>query len=164
MDAAIEAAIIGGFIGAVVGGGISCYLSRQTIKASFGLVHLQERNRAAAQFRNVFLGATLYLRDNIRIKGTGTSNKINEFLGTLIFMHMEALTSFESFLNASERKRIRLAWDEYCHPKGISQDPNEKRDFRFNDYMIIEESEGANKAKEVALQKIYKILEIADFR
>jgi hypothetical protein len=59
---------------------------------------------------------------------------------------------------------MRYAWDEYCHPKGIPQDPNEKRVFKFNDYIGIEESEGSDKAKEIALQKIYKILEVANFR
>ncbi len=160
--------VLAGFGGAALG---ACFayktgmkLIQKTHKNAIDLMQRQKFNEAASQFRNAFLGAILYLRDNIRIEGTGTSDKINEFLGTLIFMHMEALTSFESFLDATERKRMHCVWDEYCHPKGIPQDPNEKIDFRFNDYRIIEEAEGAEKAKEVALQKIYKMLKFADFR
>ena len=153
------ALIAGGFtiIGVLLGAWIG-------YRNSLKLHSIVEFNKAAAQFRNVFLGAILYLRDDIRIKGTGTSNKINEFLRTLIFKHMKALARFEPFLDTSQRKRMRHAWNEYCHPKGIPQDPNEKRGFRFNDYIGIEESEGADKAKEIALQKIYKILEIANFQ
>lgn len=164
MDVAIEAAIIGGFVGAVVGGGIACYLSRRAIKASFDLVRLQERNRAAAQFRNAFLGTILYLRDGVRIKGTGTSDKTSEFLRTLMFRHMKAITRFEPSLSTRERERMYRAWDEYCHPKSPPQDPDEKRDFRFNDYIGIEDAEGAAKAKEVALQKISKILKLGEHK
>lgn len=146
-----------GIIGAFFGAWFSHFFSeRRRRKEDF--------NKAAAQFRNAFLGTILYLRDNIRIKGTGTSDKTSEFLRTAIFRHAKALARFELFLNARERKRIYCAWDEYCHPKGIPQDPNEKRDFRFRDYQSIEESEGPKEAKNMALQKIYKILELADVR
>ena len=145
--------IIGVLLGALVG-----------YRSSLKLHSIVEFNKAAARFRNAFLGAILYLRDDIRIKGTGTSNKINEFLGTLIFKHMKALACFEPFLNVKDRKRIHRAWNEYCHPKGIPQGPNKKRDFRFIDYREIEESEGMDKAKERALQKIRKILKFANFK
>lgn len=153
------ALIAGGFtiIGALIGAWIGY---RNALKVH----NIAEFNKAAAQFQNAFLGTILFLKDNVRIKGTGTSNKINEFLGTLIFRHMEALTRFEPFLTVKERKRIRCAWDEYCHPNSIPQDLNEKRDFRFNDYMSIEETKGTDKAKKVALEKIYKILKVADFK
>lgn len=162
------ATVFAGFGGAALG---ACFayktgmkLVQTTHKNDIALMQKQGFNEAAAQFRNAFLGTILFLRDNIRIKGTGTSNKINEFLGTLIFTHMEALARFEPFLSANDRKRMSRVWDEYCHPKDIPQNPNEKGDFRFNDYMSIEDTEGTNKAKEIALQKIHKILELADVR
>jgi len=153
------AIIAGGFtiIGALLGAGIGY---RNALK----LHNIVEFNNAAAQFRNVFLGEILFLRDNIRIEGVYPSNKINEVLGGAIFNHMKALVQFEPFLNAAERKRLCGVWNDYCYPKGRPQDPNEQIDFRFNDYRGIEDSEGTNKAKEVALQKIYKILEIANVR
>jgi len=153
------AIIAGGFtiLGALIGGWIGY---RNALK----IHNISEFNKAASQFKNAFLGTILFLGDNIRIKGTGTSNRINEFLRTLIFKHMKALARFEPFLNARERKRIRHTWNEYCHPNGIPQDPNEKRNFRFNDYIGIEESEGTDKAKKIALQKIHKILKVANFK
>jgi len=162
------ATVIAGFGGAALGACFAYKTGMKLVKIThendIDLMQKQGFNEAAAKFRNAFLGTILFLRDNIRIEDTGTSNKINEFLGTLIFRHMEALAIFEPFLNITERERIHRAWDEYCHPKGIPQDQNEKRDFMFNDYMNIENSEGTNKAKEIALKKINKILDLADIR
>ncbi|MCK4828210.1 hypothetical protein KA005_71430 [bacterium] len=153
------ALIAGGFtiIGALIGGWIG-------YRNALRLHNITEFNKAAADFRNAFLPLTTFLKYNANIGGLGSSNNLREILRTGYLCHLKALEIFKSYLSATDRAAINNAWDEYCHPKGIPQNPNEKRDFRFDGYMGIEESEGADKAKEVALQKIYKILKVADFK
>ena len=68
---------------------------------------------------------------------------------------------FEPFLGIRDRRRIYHAWEQYCHPRGIPKNENEKRNFKFNDYASIEDEKGKNEAKEVALKKIDKILSFA---
>lgn len=167
--ATICAAIFGAIVSAILTGSVTYFFStrlmRQSHKNTIGVFKRQEFNKAAAQFRNAFLGEILYLRDNVKINGVGSSIRINEFLNTAaISKHMQALVQFEPFLNAKERERMYRAWDEYCHIEGTPQDQNEKRDFRFNDYMNIEYSKGREEAKNIALQNINKILEVAGFK
>jgi len=71
-----------------------------------------------------------------------------------IARHLNAYEIFKGHLSARERRGIEKAWDEYCYPDGTPEDPNERRDFMFNDYMGIEESQGVNEAKKIALEKI----------
>ena len=167
MDPTI-ATILGTILGACLAGPITFHYSkrliRQSHKNTIEVFKRQEFNKAAAQFRNAFLGETLYLRDNVRIKGVGTSTRTNEVLNTAIFKHMKALVRFEPFLSVKEREVMYRAWDEYCHPEGTPQDQSKKRDFRFNGYMDIEDSKGGEEAKNIALQNINKILEFAGLK
>lgn len=145
--------IIGALLGAWVG-------YRNALK-----IHsITQFNHAAGLFRNAFLPETTFLKHNANIGGLGSSNKLRELLRAGYLRHLKALEIFKSYLSTTDRVTIDHVWDEYCHPNGIPQDPNEKRDFRFNEYMKIEESEGADKAKEVALQKIHKILGFANVK
>lgn len=124
----------------------------------------RSRHQAAAEFRNTFLPEILYLRDDVRAVDDSRSGRVNEFLYAAIFKHLEAMGRFKHLLGEMGQKQLRISWDEYCHPEGIPSDQYEKRDFRFDDYDHIERSKGREEAKKVALQKIGKILEFADFR
>jgi hypothetical protein len=43
----------------------------------------------------------------------------------------------------------------------VPQNPEKKRDFILNDYLTIEDPEGIDKAKEIAFERIEKILAFA---
>jgi len=167
MDPTI-AIILGAILGALLAGPITYHYSKRLIQQSYkNTIEVFKRQTfdvAAAKFRTAFLSEILYLRYDVKIKGAGTSDRINEFLNSAIFKHMEALIQFEHLLNAREREGMYRAWDEYCHPEGIPEDKYEKRDFRFDGYATIEDSKGEEEAKKIALQNIYKILDFADFK
>lgn len=160
--------IAGGFLGVLAGSIISRISSREAIAASnknaLDLMRRQEFNKAAAELKNAFLPETIFLKHNANIGGLGNSNRLHEMLRAGYLRQLKALEIFKSYLSTIERITIDHAWDEYCHPKGIPQDPNEKRDFRFNDYLAVEDAKEAEEPKRVALQHIEKILELADFR
>lgn len=121
-------------------------------------------NKAAADFREAFLPEATFLKHNANVGGLSSSNTLHGKLRNAYLRQLKALEVFKGYLSPAKITAMDRAWDEYCHPNGIPQDPNEKRDFRFNAYLEIEDAEGAAKAKEVALQKIYKILKVADFK
>ena len=149
---------LGAIAGGIVIGIANHYLSKSRNKEER---EITEFNKAAAIFRDVFLPETTYLKHHANIGGLGNSNRFHEMLRTAYLRQLKALEIFKDYLSVADRESIYCAWDEYCHPKGVPTDENEKRDFRFNDYMSIEEREGTDKAKEVALQKIEEILRFA---
>ena len=165
MDPSINT-VLGAILGVCLAGPITFHYSKRLIHQShknmIEAFKRQDFNKAAAQFRNAFLGEILYLRYNVRIKGTATSNRVGGFLRPAIFKHMEALTRFEPFLSIGERQRMYRAWDEYRHPEGTPQDEDKERDFSFVGYMSIEDTKGTEEAKKIALQKIYEILKFAE--
>lgn len=130
-------------------------------RLSIGRDKRQEFNKAAAGFRDAFLPEATFLTHDANIGGLGSYNKLHEILRAGYLRQLKALEVFKPSLSITQRAAIYHAWDKYCHPEAVPQDPDEKRDFRFYDYMTIEESEGTNKAKEIALEKINKILEFA---
>lgn len=151
------ALIAGGFtiIGALIGGWIG-------FRNALSIYKISTFNKATGFLRNAFLPETIYLRHNANIGGLGQSVHLHEKLRAGYLRHLKALEIFKNHLSATDKKAIDHAWDEYCHPNGIPQNPDEKRDFRFNGYMNIEESKGTERAKEVALKKIDNILKFAN--
>lgn len=137
MNVAIEAAIIGGFVGAVVGGGIAYYLSRRAIKASFELIRLQDFNKAATEFRNAFIIQLNFLKYNVN-SGSGDTSNIGEYLKAhYVKSHLVAFEVFRNYLSIKERKAIDKAWIEYCN---------------FNQY---------SNNKDLALKNLEDVLEFA---
>ena len=155
-----EIATAGGFtvIGALVGGWIG-------YKSAVKSIRITEFNKAASEFKAAFLPEIIYFKHNAVIKTMSHSDTIREkLMSAYIDRQLKGYELFKGHLTTRGRKGIKKAWDEYCHPKGIPKDPNEKRDFRFNDYMGIEEFQGTDKAKKIALEKINNLLEFANFR
>lgn len=152
---------IGAVVGGIIVGLANHFLSKSRSKEAGKIAAF---NNAAPDFRNAFLPEMTFLKHDANVGGLGGSNKLHGILRTGYLRQLKALEVFKRCLSPAEISTIDRAWDEYCHPNNIPTDPNEKRDFKFNDYMEIEDSEGVDKAKEVALQNINKILDIADFK
>lgn len=97
-----------GLIGSLVGGWIAhCFAERRRRKEEF--------NKVAAEFRNAFLPEILYLENNVRIKGTGSSDNTGEFLRTgYVHRHALAYTTFRFYLPRCKRCRFDETWKEYC--------------------------------------------------
>ena len=148
------ATVMAGFGGAILG----AWLTRRSTVA---ILKRQEFNKAATEFRDAFLCEIIYLRYNARLSECERAyTDLHEFpRAGYLFRHLKAFEIFRNHLSVADRKAIDKAWDEYCHPQGVPEDPNEKKDFRFNDYMAIAESGGIDKAKEIALQRIDELLE-----
>jgi hypothetical protein len=155
--------IIGALLGTWTTYRLSLKVSQRTHDDAIDLIQRQEFNKAASVFRDVFLPETTFLKHNANIGGLGSSNKLHEMLRAAYLRQLKAIETFKDYLSAADRESIYRAWDEYCHPNGVPTDENEKRDFRFNDYSTIEDKK-TGKAREVALQKINKILEFAKFK
>jgi hypothetical protein len=168
MDKTIIAAlisVIGTLCGVLIGSIISRRTSSETIKVShqntIDLIQRQAFNKAATEFKNIFLPETTFLKHEANIGGLGSGNKLHEVLRSGYLRQLKAIEIFKDHLSVTDRESIHNAWDEYCHPKGIPQNKNEKRDFRFNDYSAIEDKQGIEEAKKVAFQHIEGILNFA---
>lgn len=150
------ATVIAGFGGAILG-------AWPTRRSTIAILKRQDFNKAATEFRDAFLCEIIYLRYNARLtECERTYTSVHEFLRAgYVFRHLKAFEIFRNYLSVTGRKAIDKVWDEYCHPQGIPEDQDEKRDFRFNDYMAIEEHDGIDKAKEIALQRIEKLRDFA---
>jgi hypothetical protein len=151
------ALIAGGFtiLGALIGGWFGY---RNALK----IYSITEFNKAASRFRSAFLSETTFLKHNANIGGLGQSHYLHEKLRSGYLRHLKALELFKNHLPVADRHAIDHVWDEYCYPDGIPLDPDEKRDFRFNGYMSIEDTEGTERAKAIALDKIHKLLGFAN--
>ena len=158
MNVAIEAAIIGGFVGAVVGGGIAYYLSRRAIKASFELIRLQDFNKAAAEFRDAFLPEITFLRHNANIGNLGSSNDLGELLRFgYIHRHLKAIEVFKPYLCSKKRIHIDQAFQKYC----CNPDKLNELYFQQYSYKSTERETIGEQRKQLALERIEKILEFS---
>lgn len=150
----------GGFtiIGALIGGWIGYKSAVKSIK-------ITEFNKAASEFKDAFLPEIIYFKHSTIIKTMSHADTIREKLGSAyIGRHLKAYELFKGHLSKRGRGCIEKAWDEYCYPEGKPTEHNEEMHFKFIDYQSIEESQGTDKAKQVALEKLNKLLKFAKFR
>lgn len=129
---------IGAVVGGIIVGLANHFLSKSRAKESGKITAF---NKAAIDFRSAFLTEATFLKHDANIGGLGGSNRLHGILRNGYLRQLKVIEIFKSYLSASEISAIDRAWDEYCHPKGPPQDPDEKRDFMFNDYVGIEDAE-----------------------
>jgi len=145
--------IAGGFtvIGALVGGWIG-YIN------ALNIYNITEFNKAATDFKNVFLYELIYLKYNARIpEGERTYTTLNEFLfAGYVHRHLKAYEIFRNHLSAEDRIGIDKAWQKYCkHP----DDPNT---LYFEKYITNNVSKEREKElMELALKNLESVLEFA---
>jgi len=148
--------IIGALIGAWATYRLSIKLSQRAYDNAIDLMQRQEFNKAAAEFRNVFLPETTFLKHHANIGGLGSSNNLHEILNSGYLRQLKALEIFKSYLSSKERANIDKVWQEYCRR---TDDPNV---FYFEQYSTKNVSKEREKElKELALQKIEEILKFA---
>ncbi len=121
---------IGAVVGGIIVGLANHFLSKSRAKESGKIAAF---NKAAIDFRNAFLTEATFLKYDANIGGLGGSNRLHGVLKNGYLRQLKAIEVFKSYLSPAEISAIDCVWDEYCHPKGTPQNPNEKRDFRFND-------------------------------
>jgi hypothetical protein len=154
--------IAGGFtiIGALIGTWATYRLSINLIKRTHDnavvLMQRQEFNKASAVFRIAFLPELIYLKHNAKIKGAGSTDDLNVFLSSgYLHRHLEAFEIFKSYLSTEDRIGIDEAWKEYCH-----YDIDGETEPHFA--MYAEDTREGKNTKELALERIEKILKFAE--
>ena len=123
MDIQIESAIIGGLIGSGLAGWISYLCTKYSIKKAFELAKLQERNKAAADFRAIF---TEIIRN---LNGIAHPEDLdNDFIYKLIKKniteHEKAYIRFKPYLSDKEIINFDIAWKRYSNPSSIIKKEN----------------------------------------
>ncbi len=162
VGAILISAIIGGAIG-IIGAVIGNRMSRSTTLAA---IKITEFNKAAAVFKNTFLPEIVYLKYNAALEEiSGHTDDITGLLKSgYTRRHLGAFETFQAILSPKDRQNLQKIWDEYCHPEGIPECEDTKRDHAFNDYSRIQESSDQETTKKIALEKINNILKFADFK
>jgi len=157
----IIAGIIGGTSGAIVGaicsGWIAWLIAKKNIErtqlASLALNRIQERRKAAANFRLAFLELLLLLKEDIEPKGF---TNLHSYLVAMYPKHAAAITTFIPYLDKTRVERINKAWFDYKYPNGIAKGEEHKEAFPLQDYAQMSEP------KTVALNKIENLLSVCD--
>uniref|UniRef100_A0A6M3IJ27 Uncharacterized protein n=1 Tax=viral metagenome TaxID=1070528 RepID=A0A6M3IJ27_9ZZZZ len=155
--------IISAIIGALFAGWIAWFITKRntdrTILASLALNRIQERRKAAATFRNEFLGLLLVLKDTIELPNEDIPKAFVSYVHCLYPKHAAAVIAFAPYLGRDGIERINKAWFDYCFPNGIKKGTKDEEKYAhpLDDYGTMPE----NKARKVALEKIEKLLSIS---
>jgi len=155
MDNAIIASLIGvsgGLIGVWIGGIISRKSSRETIFASnqnaIDLMRTQEFNRAACEFRIVFVREQRFLTIGSFIEKPNNLT-IQKIISDAINRHEIAMLRFKPFIPKDKVGDYEKAWIDYA---GDSR--------HFEQYS----GHALSGANDIALDRIKKLLEFASFK
>lgn len=120
----------GAIIGVILAGPITYIFSKKLItethKNAIDLIHQQEFNKAAAEFRNAFIIQLNFLKSNVN-SGTGDTSNIGEYLGAhYVGSHLKAFEVFKCYLSPREIEAISKAWEEYRDFAQYSDKNNQK--------------------------------------
>ena len=163
--------ISGGFllVGALLGAWITYLfalkLAQKNHENALTLIRQKELKESATVFRSAFLPEITFLKHNANIGDIRDAGSIGNLLKSGYLRHLTAFEIFQCHLSGADREALARLWDEYCYPDSPTpQDPNERADFRFLDYITIEELKGTAAAKAIALEKTNNILEFTPFK
>ena len=148
------AIIAGGF--AIVGALLGAWIGYRN---ALNLYNVTEFNKAATTFRNAFYPELIFLRHNAIVAEAGSSSDLGEFLfHGYMHRHLKAFEVFKDYLSPREKAGIDKAWQEYC---GHCDHPDEPRFAQYS-YKSTERETKGEKLKQLALQRIEKILEFSN--
>ena len=149
--------IVAAIVGAIVGGWIALMIANRNIErtslASLALNRIQDKRKAAADFRLAFLELILFLKEGIEPKGY---TDFVSYLHGVYPHHAAAIIKFTPYLNRIEIKRINRAWFDYKFPNGIPNGKEGKEAFPLDDYAHI------SGPQRIALEKIENLLSISN--
>ncbi len=149
----IISAITGALVGAIFSGWIAWLIAMRNIEqtnlASLALNRIQERRKAAADFRLAFLELLLFLKEDIKPEGF---TDFVSYLHKLYPGHSAAIIKFTPYLNKAGIDRINRAWFDYKFPNGIEKNNEDKESFPLDDYAHLSDPQ------KVATEKIEKLL------
>ena len=151
----IISAIIGAITGGIFSGWIAWIIAKRSIEqnnlASLALNRIQDRRKAAADFRLAFLELLLFLKDDIEPEGF---TDFVSFLHRVYPQHAAAIIEFTPYLDRIGVERINKAWFNYKFPNGIPKGEEGKEAFPLDDYAHISEP------IKIALEKIESLLSV----
>ena len=112
--------VIGGLIGAWIGGIISRKASVEAVesanKNAINIINRQEFNRAAIEFRGEFIEVKRLLADHYQFDVAINKDKptVSEILDEFFISHERAVMRFRPYLSTDQLSDFDNAWEEYC--------------------------------------------------
>ncbi len=112
--------------------------TEQTIKGSFELINLQERNKAAATFRAAFIEDIMILNDALRQRDL-PPGYVPDIIKSSIKGHTKAYIKLSPYLSSEEKMAFDKAWKGYTDPEDIQKEGLDPFNPYFADEKIVEE-------------------------